>query len=99
MGLSSFDWQYRAACAGMPTDLFFGDGRAGRKPTASTHLTGDQTEATQDNIRALRVCAMCPVKQECAQFADDNDIRYGVWGGQIRVTRPDRHNQQEEGAA
>lgn len=30
---------------------------------------------------ALRICAACPVTQECLDFALENDERYGVWGG------------------
>jgi WhiB family redox-sensing transcriptional regulator len=30
---------------------------------------------------AKRVCAACPVKAECLEFALENDERFGVWGG------------------
>jgi len=30
---------------------------------------------------AQRVCASCPVRQLCLDWALDNDERFGVWGG------------------
>jgi WhiB family redox-sensing transcriptional regulator len=30
---------------------------------------------------AKRVCATCPVSAECLQYATDNGLEYGVWGG------------------
>jgi WhiB family redox-sensing transcriptional regulator len=27
------------------------------------------------------MCSICVVKQQCLQFALDNEITYGVWGG------------------
>lgn len=30
---------------------------------------------------AKRICAICPVQQECLSYALDNDERFGIWGG------------------
>ncbi|MGY1590795.1 WhiB family transcriptional regulator [Geodermatophilus sp. SYSU D00965] len=30
---------------------------------------------------AKRVCASCPVRMECLEFALGNDERFGIWGG------------------
>ena len=30
---------------------------------------------------AKRICAMCPVQEECLAHALDNDERFGIWGG------------------
>ena len=30
---------------------------------------------------AKRVCAGCPVRLQCLEFALDNDERFGIWGG------------------
>ena len=31
--------------------------------------------------RAMMVCAKCPVKKECYDYAIKNNEEYGVWGG------------------
>lgn len=31
--------------------------------------------------KAKQVCARCPVKQECADFAYQEKIKDGIWGG------------------
>lgn len=30
---------------------------------------------------AKRICAACPVRDECLEFALANDERFGIWGG------------------
>ncbi|MGY1690748.1 WhiB family transcriptional regulator [Geodermatophilus sp. SYSU D00697] len=30
---------------------------------------------------AKRVCAGCPVRSQCLEFALANDERFGIWGG------------------
>lgn len=30
---------------------------------------------------AVKVCTRCPVKDQCLQYALDNAIDFGVWGG------------------
>lgn len=31
--------------------------------------------------RAKSICAMCPVRQECLEWALEADVRSGIWGG------------------
>lgn len=38
---------------------------------------------------AKRICALCPVRKPCLQFATDNE-EYGVWGGTTTVERGKR---------
>lgn len=34
------------------------------------------------SVRAVTaICSRCPVAQECLEFAIDNDIQHGIWGG------------------
>lgn len=30
---------------------------------------------------AKRVCAQCPVRVECLEYALENNEKYGIWGG------------------
>lgn len=30
---------------------------------------------------AKRICTQCTVRQECLEYALDNDERFGIWGG------------------
>lgn len=34
--------------------------------------------------RAKRICRRCTFATECAEWAQDNDERWGVWGGVVR---------------
>lgn len=62
-------WQYRAACGDVNTQLFFGpDGEA-----------WPEREARE--AKAVAVCASCPVRRQCLEYALRNSIRYGIWGG------------------
>jgi WhiB family redox-sensing transcriptional regulator len=51
-----------------------------------------------ESVRAAkRVCAACPVKAECLQYALENGERFGIWGGlserQRRRLSPDKPAQ------
>jgi WhiB family redox-sensing transcriptional regulator len=61
------DWRHHAACRDEDPELFFplGDNDA-------AHLQAEQ---------AKRVCLRCPVIEWCAQWAIDNRMENGVWGG------------------
>lgn len=60
-------WRDRAACRGEEPDLFFPIGTAG--------------PARIDLARAQQICAGCPVREDCLQWALDHSIDHGVWGG------------------
>ena len=34
-----------------------------------------------DHRSAVRVCAGCPVREECLEWALETRMRYGIWGG------------------
>jgi WhiB family redox-sensing transcriptional regulator len=43
---------------------------------------------SSDTDEARRVCAGCPVSEDCLRWAMDNNIEHGVWGG---LTPSERH--------
>jgi WhiB family transcriptional regulator, redox-sensing transcriptional regulator len=64
-------WADRAACKDMPLVLFFGEDGERRK-----------VREFREEV-AKQVCAGCPVKEDCLDFAMDRDRpeKYGVYGG------------------
>lgn len=42
---------------------------------------------TGDNRAAKKVCKTCPVRSECLEYALENFISFGIWGG---LTGPER---------
>ena len=57
----------------MDTNLFFPDED---NPTDSRPIA-----------RAKKICAECPVREACLEYAINNDIRVGVFGGMSRKQR------------
>jgi len=66
-------WSRRAACAGK-TQLFYPS--AGERPEA---------RAARE-VQASLVCAVCPVKTPCRQWAREHR-EYGFWGGESEDDR------------
>ena len=63
----SLNWRDNAACRDTDPDLFF--------PVGTTGLAVEQISA------AKAVCATCPVKGPCLEFALITNQDSGVWGG------------------
>jgi WhiB family redox-sensing transcriptional regulator len=61
------NWRDDAACRDTDPDLFF--------PVGTTGLAVDQIAS------AKAVCASCPVRTECLDFALFTNQDSGVWGG------------------
>jgi WhiB family transcriptional regulator, redox-sensing transcriptional regulator len=65
-----YGWQWRAACRGEDSSLFF----------APTHPeTKDEREGRER--RAKTICAGCPVRVECLEYALRIREPHGIWGG------------------
>ena len=64
-----WDWQYQAACLGMPTDIFFYSDRE-RGP-----------RRRKRELHAKSICAKCPVISQCREQALRFAEPYGIWGG------------------
>lgn len=66
-------WHAEAACRGMDTNVFFPAGGSGSRINWSAALT---------------VCARCPVREACLDYAVRTSQPDGVWGG---ATPAERH--------
>lgn len=66
-------WRADAACLHVDTETFFPLG-----------LTG---EALDQVDRAKRICASCPVREFCLEFALRTNQDHGVWGGHTEEER------------
>jgi WhiB family redox-sensing transcriptional regulator len=65
----AWGWQDEAACRGDEVLLFFGpDGER-------------QPEREIRERKAKAVCAACPVRIQCLDYAVSRPEKYGVWGG------------------
>lgn len=69
------DWRTRAACRGTELNLFFGPLRE----SAAARL--------RRLVAAKRVCADCPVRGPCLEFALAHREAFGVWGGMTETER------------
>jgi WhiB family redox-sensing transcriptional regulator len=69
-------WQVKAACRGPHTSLFFAPSHFERK---------DDQEARE--ARAKSICAACPVKGPCLEYALRIREPHGIWGGLNEVER------------
>lgn len=62
-------------------------------PTVPPDTWHDETHPAQ----AVAVCGVCPVRQECLAWAEQNGERQGIWGGKLpdqrRSNRKVRHGQ------
>jgi len=50
-------------------------------------------------IRAQRVCASCPVADSCLEYALENHIDHGVWGGRSERERRRIQRSRRQSAA
>ncbi|UYP21111.1 WhiB family transcriptional regulator [Rhodococcus sp. Z13] len=64
-----WDWQLDAACRDADASLFF-------------HPDNERGAAREERTAsAKKVCARCPVREKCLQYAVESGERHGVWGG------------------
>ncbi len=76
LGRSSLAWQRQARCKGALAKAFFPPVRVETKDER------DYREA-----RAKKVCAGCPVTEQCLAHALKNGEAHGIWGGLNEVER------------
>ena len=63
-------WQTRASCRGPQSAVFFPPSHFERK---------DEKEARE--LRAKAICATCPVRKPCLDYAVRIREPHGIWGG------------------
>jgi WhiB family transcriptional regulator, redox-sensing transcriptional regulator len=73
-GIAGVAWHDRAACRDEDPELFFPAGRGGRP-----------TDLQVQEARA--VCAICPARSDCLQWALDGEPVEGIWGGTTETER------------
>lgn len=71
--LNDDDWRLRAACRNEDPELFF--------PVSDVGPGARQTD------QAKAVCARCPVRAECLEYALDNGLDHGIFGGTTETER------------
>jgi len=71
-----YGWQWRAACRGEDSSLFF----------APAHPEGKEERETRER-RAKAICSGCPVRMECLEYALRIHEHHGIWGGLTELER------------
>ncbi|WP_282697772.1 WhiB family transcriptional regulator [Streptomyces sp. CC208A] len=66
--ISDHSWHARAACYGI-------------KPKEADRLFFHDPRHTRDRQQARQVCAACPVRLDCLNWALENKEKVGMWGG------------------
>ncbi len=69
-------WEEKAACKGPQMKVFFPPGHVERK---------DEREAREQ--RAKAICAVCPVRRPCLDYALQIREPHGIWGGLNELER------------
>jgi len=79
-----YGWQWRAACRGEDASLFF----------APSHFETRDEKRTRER-RAKAICASCPVRVECREYAVRTREAHGIWGGLNELERRHLIRQQQ----
>ena len=66
-------WMSRGACLGERPELFF--------------PVGQSCAAMKQTADAIRVCSRCEVRDDCLNYALNNAVDEGVWGGMAEEER------------
>lgn len=77
-GIADHSWHTRALCHGMPAK-------------EADELFFPSRRAHAAIAKAKSICGRCPVKKDCFNYALDNDLRTGVWGGLTEKERRPWH--------
>ena len=69
-GSTTMSWQLKAACRGPHASIFF--------PPEGVEQKHQRAER---ELAAKSICASCPVRQPCLDYALSIDEPLGIWGG------------------
>ena len=69
-------WQVKASCRGPQSAVFFPPSQPERKD-----------ERAEREERAKQICAMCPVRKPCLDYALEIREPHGIWGGKNEIER------------
>jgi len=69
-------WQAKAACRGPQSSVFF----------PPSHFERKEEKEAREN-RAKSICATCPVRRPCLDYALRIREPHGIWGGLNEVER------------
>ena len=71
-----YGWQWRAACRGEDANLFF----------PPNHVEDREARLLREQ-QAKAICATCPVRIECLEYAVRTRESHGIWGGLNELER------------
>ena len=69
-------WQLHAACRGADSTLFF-----------APNYFEKREEKQAREVQAKRICAACPVREPCLEYALRTRDPHGIWGGLNEMER------------
>lgn len=76
-------WQQRALCRGDQASSFY----------PPLHFERKDLRLTRERL-AKSICAICPVKQACLEYALRTAEPHGIWGGLNELERRELTNRQ-----
>jgi len=79
-----YGWQWRAACRGEDANLFF----------PPNHVEDREARLLREQ-QAKAICATCPVRIECLEYAVRTRESHGIWGGLNELERRILTRQRE----
>lgn len=98
-GVLVMNWDI-AACKGKDPLLFYPEACPEDEPDCPPDdgLRGGTVHFYDEG---KKICAVCPIKEDCRNHALDNKERYGLWGGlspleRRRIERKDRRQRLKE---
>lgn len=89
----NYAWQFKGACNGVDPELFY----------LPYNIRGEEKRIQIAEAKA--VCAKCPVREQCLEFALAVEEPFGIWGGmseeerQLLIRRTKRQARKAASAA